>query len=176
MTHGSKWVFCGRREPHPAHGVVCPGTGKCGDWQVHDEHLVLTGSLAPFWCAGSRIRLYRERHVTTEEGGGRKLLQTTWADEPLPVLIAQDDAEGHDGAEVVGKIENLHRESGTGWVTGLLTLAREGKMHSPIGLAAEADFDGGEVADVDGVMVATGARLRAVTLGRRPCWDEMEIW
>jgi hypothetical protein len=174
MAHGSKWVYCGRNEKHPGHGPTCPGTGKCGDRAVHEPHLVTAGSLAPFWCFGMRIRLYREKHVTTDQ---RKLLNTTWADEPLPVLMAQDgDGDGHDGAELVGRIDALQRERDTGWVTGLLTMIENRPVS---GLAAEADFDQFEL--VDGrekptdVMVSSSARLRAVTLGQNPCWDEMRI-
>jgi hypothetical protein len=172
MTHGSKWVFCGRMEKHPGHGPTCPGTGKCGDRAVHEPHLVTDGSLAPFWCFGDRIRLYREKHVTVDQ---RKLLDTTWADEPLPLLMSQD-GDGHDGAELVGRVDDVRREQDTGWVTGLVTLDK-GRALS--GLAAEADFDQVEYLDPRetpaDVLVTTGARLRAVTLGQNPCWDEMRI-
>jgi hypothetical protein len=164
------WVFCGRRERHHAHGVTCPGTGTCGNRDTHDEHLVLEGSLAPFWCAGSRIRLYREKHVTTD---GRKLLDTVWADEPLPLMTTDetvDDRVGHFGTMIVGMVTAIRRESATGWVTGLIRT--EG--FNPTGLCAEADFDQiGEPEIVNDVQVITGARLRAVTLGHKPCWDEM---
>jgi hypothetical protein len=172
MTHGSKWVFCGRMEKHPGHGPTCPGTGKCGDRAVHEPHLVTDGSLAPFWCFGDRIRLYREKHVTNDQ---RKLLDTTLADEPLPLLMSQD-GDGHDGAELVGRIDAMQRERDTGWVTGLVTLD---KPRSLSGLSAEADFDQFELVDpretTTDVMVSSSARLRAVTLGTNPCWDEMRI-
>ncbi len=173
MAHGSKWVFCGRNEKHPAHGPTCPGTGKCGDRAVHEPHLVTDGSLAPFWCFGMRIRLYREKHVTVDQ---RKLLDTTWSDEPLPVLMADGDRDGHDGAELVGRVDAVQRERDTGWVTGLLTMIE----NRPVtGLAAEADFDQVDYVDPretpDEVLVTAGARLRAVTLGKNPCWDEMRI-
>jgi hypothetical protein len=44
------WVFCGREGQHTAHGTVCPGTGLCAQKDDHPPHLVVTGSLAPYWC------------------------------------------------------------------------------------------------------------------------------
>lgn len=44
------WVYCGRTERHPAHGPTCPGSGLCAVTDDHPQHLVLEGSLAPFWC------------------------------------------------------------------------------------------------------------------------------
>lgn len=44
------WVFCGAQERHHRHGTVCPGTGLCARTEDHKQHLVLEGSLAPFWC------------------------------------------------------------------------------------------------------------------------------
>jgi hypothetical protein len=174
MPGGVPWVFCGRRERHPGHGPTCPGTGKCGDRAVHEPHLVTDGSLAPFWCFGDRVRLYREKHVSVD---GRTLLDTVWADEPLPLLMVEhrDDGDqtGHFTAVLVGRVESIQRERDTGWVTGLVTLD---KPQSLTGWTAEADFDHVEdFEEVNGVLVTTGARLRAVTLGHRPCWDEMRI-
>lgn len=82
-----------------------------------------------------RARLYREDHDTND---GRRLIQTTWADEPLPLLRmppVSDPAHGHSGAQIIGKVTDIQRED-EGWIT---------------------------------------ARLRAVTLGTRPCWDGMEV-
>jgi hypothetical protein len=162
------WVFCDRMETHTAHGPTCPGTGNCGSRDTHEPHLVLTGSLAPFWCFGMRIRLYREKHVTTDR---RQLLDTTWADEPLPVLVSNDQT-GHDGAMIVGTLTAIRRDVETGWVTGLVETGRL----NPTGLHAEADFDSiGDPEEVGDVLVMVGARLRAVTLGDRPTWHEMRI-
>jgi hypothetical protein len=165
-------VFCGRNEKHIAHGPTCPGTGACGSRDTHEPHLVLEGSLAPYHCFGDRVRLYREKHVTVD---GRKLLDTVWPEDPVPLLAVDDidDRIGHHGASLIGKVEGVRREPDTGWVTGLVIT----RMHVS-GLAAEADF----VLDtftpdpkIPDVMVATGARLAAVTIGDRPTWDEMRI-
>lgn len=50
MPDGHPWVFCGRQEEHLGHGATCPGTGLCANKHDHRQHLVLSGSLAPFWC------------------------------------------------------------------------------------------------------------------------------
>jgi hypothetical protein len=172
------WVFCGRWEHHPAHGHTCPGTGKCGHGKTHDAHLVLEGTLQPYWCFGSRIRLYREGKVTND---GRKLLNTTWRAEPLPVMMmnqTRDDQSGHDWVTVVGKLTEVRKEPSTGWVTGLLTLD---KPRNVSGMAAEADFVSYEPSkipgktDTDDVLVMTNAKLHGVTLGEHPTWDGMEI-
>lgn len=166
MTEGTPWVFCDRMERHTAHGTTCPGTGRCGERSVHEPHLVVDGSLAPYWCFGHRIRLYREKHPTTDE---RLLRETVWADEPLPVM----GGGVMDGA-IVGTLTAVRRDSASGWVSALMEIVASGVY--PAGMHAEADFDQVEYETRDdGVQVTTGARLRAVTLGDRPCWDEMKV-
>lgn len=118
-----------------------------------------------------RARLYRENHMTTD--GGRRLVETGWAEEPLPLLVAPDPAgDGHDGATLIGTVTGVRREDG-GWVTGELHTKQD-----LTGLACEADFDSVELipATNGSSLVDMKGRLRAVTLGARPCWDGMTIY
>lgn len=168
-----RWVFCGRMERHVGHGRVCPGTGKCGTNDTHEPHLVTEGSLAPYWCFGDRIRLYREKHVTID---GRKVIGSYWQDEPLPVTARLQPNDVWD--RVVGQITEVQRDRSTGWVTGLLTMAT--RAVQPSGLAAEATFDrlreDPETEGVDGdVLVIINPRFRGIMLGEKPTWDDMVI-
>ncbi|HVQ18895.1 MAG TPA: hypothetical protein VMT27_07655 [Actinomycetes bacterium] len=104
-----------------------------------------------------RVRLYREGHDTDD---GRRIEQTQWSDGPIPALFE---------ARVIGTVTEIQRED-EGWVTGELTTEE-----NVAGLAAEADFDNVEIDMTGEVSVITNARLRAVTLGRRPTWREMWI-
>jgi hypothetical protein len=114
-----------------------------------------------------RIRLYPEGRDTND---GRRVVNTTWRQTPLPVLLARESEEGgHYASRLVGNVADIRREGQ--WVTGDV-IAPGIDM---TGLAPEPDFRDVNTRMVDGVMVMVGARLVAVTLGTRPCWDDMVI-
>lgn len=116
-----------------------------------------------------RIRLYREGTPTID---GRLLVETTWAPEPIPLLIqTQRGVTDHWDTKIIGTVEHIRRGLRDGWVTGVIKTPAD-----PKGLFAEADFDVVEINEelsTETITVINSARLRAVTLGMRPAWKEM---
>lgn len=116
-----------------------------------------------------RRRLYREGVATND---GRILENTTWSDEPLPLPLMLITDPGSPGPErfprLIGMVTEVRREE-DGWVTGELTT-----QENLDGLACQAEFDQVEVVNQNAdIIKVSAARLRAVTMGQHPCWDDM---
>lgn len=114
-----------------------------------------------------RYRIAYENRPTTD---GR-VIETgalSWDDGPLPLLISMN-MEGHEGAHLLGTVTDVSR--GTDPEELWATLS-----HPIRGMAPEIDLDSSEIEEGPyGLMVVKRARLRAVTLGLRPCWPGLVI-
>lgn len=89
-------------------------------------------------------------------------------DSVIPLmLMPNEETEGHDGARIVGSVSDVRRES-DGWITGRVHTWHEWRH----GDALEADCDDGNSVMVGDLMLFSRLRLRAVTIGRHPCWPQ----
>lgn len=114
-----------------------------------------------------RHRIAFENRPTTD---GRVIESgaLTWVDEPLPLLISMG-GEGHSEAHRLGTVTDISR--GTDPAELWATLS-----HPIRGMAPEVDLDSADWEEGPyGLMVVKRARLRAVTLGLRPCWPGLVI-
>jgi hypothetical protein len=95
----------------------------------------------------------------------------TW-DDPIPLLISMN-GEGHFGSVILGKVTDITRS-----IDSSADQARIlGTLSHPIrGMAPEIDLDPTEhETGPFGLMIVRAGRIRAVTLGLRPCWPGLVI-
>jgi hypothetical protein len=116
-----------------------------------------------------RIRIFREGYPTTD---GRLLVPDVVHLPVTPIpLLRQGLSDG--SSNVIGRVSGFQRRK-YGWVYGLVDTGEDGV--SVMGLAAQIDLDHIEHELMGGhldLMVVTGGRLRAVTLGKHPAWKGM---
>lgn len=163
------------------------GSGEAADVKLH-EYLGLTWSEYQNWVIDPdtlgpalRERFGRQPEITlyyedtvTKDDDRRMVTQTTWT-EPVPLMLSAE-GEGHDGSTIIGALTGIHRD-------GNRVVGRPSISLAPYkGLACEPDFasiprltDLPDRDELPEVMVAVGPRLMAVTLGKRPVWDGLEV-
>lgn len=116
-----------------------------------------------------RIRIAREGMLTVDDRViAAGALQVD--NEPVPVLLAfpQGDDSSHDRTQLIGTVESVTRDE-DGWLTAEIHTERD-----LTGYAAEVDIDNVTWSEEDPFVVLKG-RLRAVVMGKHPCWDDMVI-
>lgn len=86
--------------------------------------------------------------------------------EPIPLLVALG-GQGHSGSRILGAVSEVRREEDS-TITG--------EVSFPIrGMACEIDVDDMDADHGENLLTISYGRLRAVTLGLRPCWDGLVI-
>lgn len=121
------------------------------------------------------VRLYREGRWTFDD---RMIVESVLPTEAIPLMVAGVDGS-HDGSLVMGEVNDVHRGR-WGWVLGsLMSWSSDTVDPDFTGFYCEADFDQVVLSYKTHWLRArptfSEARLRAVTVGCKPCWRGMKI-